>query len=139
MPRHEDITSAGGAVKRRESGQFAPGQSGNRNGRPRKAQDVHEVLRRSMDETVVVNLGPKRKKISKLKATTTQLANKSASGDPRATKMALDLLTKGEDRQSQIAPQLVLPGSDLEIVIRFLHRVAKINQSAEASIDAPGT
>lgn len=64
--------------------QFRKGTSGNPKGRPKGSPNLVTAVRSALAESVVVTEGGRRKTISKLDAAAIQMANKAASGDPRA-------------------------------------------------------
>tara|TARA_R110002124_G_scaffold89707_1_gene229336 strand:+ start:2656 stop:3033 length:378 start_codon:yes stop_codon:yes gene_type:complete len=102
-------------------GRFVPGQSGNPGGRPRTSKSVDGAILKAMNEKIIVNENGKRRKISKAEATAKQFANKGASGDIRAGKIALDMTAKAEDAQR--AARTSEPGitlGDQEIINEFL-------------------
>lgn len=78
--------------------QFEKGKSGNPAGRPKGARNISSTIAAALAERVVVNIGGRRKSITKLEAAVTQLANKAAGGDPKATKLMMDLLHQSEAR-----------------------------------------
>jgi hypothetical protein len=71
---------------------FKKGQSGNPKGRAKGSKNLVTVLLTSAHEPVTVNEGGQRKSITKLEAMAKQLANKAASGDPRATQLLMQML-----------------------------------------------
>lgn len=101
-------------------GRFAPGQSGNTKGRPKGAKTVSAAIVSAMNKTVTANEQGRKRKVRKLDATATQIANKGASGDLRAGKMLLDMAAKAEERQASQAVPEVLKRSDQEILDTFL-------------------
>lgn len=105
-------------------GRFKPGHSGNPKGRPRKAQSVTASLQRAWDEKVEVTERGRRVRIRKGEIAVKQLANSSASGDIRSTKLAMEYLQKAEDREAA-APSLPKPltATDHQIVKAFLARI----------------
>lgn len=106
---------------RDNAGRFPPGQSGNRNGRPRKDQTVSSAIMKAATATVTATENGRRRKIRKLDATAAQLANKGASGDIRAGKLLLDMAARAEAQQLSAGPsEAPLTHSDQEIVERFL-------------------
>ena len=110
-------------------GRFQPGRSGNPNGRPRKANTVAEAVRDALDVKVPVTANGKQKRISKRDAAAMQLANKSASGDLRANKLAFDLASKAEARaDAGAAPPDTLSVTDQEIAQRLMARLGLIRQ-----------
>ena len=106
-------------------GRFPPGQSGNRNGRPKKPKTVSEAIITAMNKTVAANENGRRRRIRKLDATATQIANKGASGDLRAGKMLLDMAAQAEARDAAHAAPETLTISDQEILDDFLAQYRK--------------
>jgi replication-associated recombination protein RarA len=101
-------------------GRFPPGRSGNRNGRPKKPKSVSEAIISAMNKTVAANENGRKRRIRKLEATATQIANKGASGDLRAGKMLLDMAAQAEARDAIDAAPEMLTVSDQEILDQFL-------------------
>ena len=106
-------------------GRFPPGQSGNRNGRPRKPKTVSDAIITAMNKTVAANENGRKRRIRKLDATATQIANKGASGDLRAGKMLLDMAAQAEARDAAQAAPETLTISDQEILDDFLSAYRK--------------
>ncbi|KUO56878.1 MAG: hypothetical protein APF78_05810 [Sphingomonadales bacterium BRH_c3] len=106
---------------RASNGRFPPGQTGNRNGRPRKDRSVSSAIMKAASATVTATENGRRRKIRKIDATAAQLANKGASGDIRAGKLLLDMAARAEAQQLSAAPvDVPLTHNDQEIVERFL-------------------
>lgn len=106
---------------RGQGGKFPKGTSGNPAGRPRKDRSVSKAILEAANATVTVNDNGRRRKIRKVAATATQLANKGASGDIRAGKLLLDLAAKAEAAGEESgAVEATLTVSDQEILDRFL-------------------
>ena len=112
-------------ITRDTRGRFPPGQSGNRNGRPKKPKTVSEAIITAMNKTVAANENGRKRRIRKLDATATQIANKGASGDLRAGKMLLDMAAQAEARESAEAAPETLTISDQEILDDFLAQYRK--------------
>jgi len=109
------------------SGRFQPGQSGNRRGRPRKPKTVGAAITGAFNEKVQISERGRRRKITKLEATAKQIANQSASGDPRIVKLGLDLAQKAEERQSRApAAPAHLSETDQQIADRLIARLQKL-------------
>jgi len=87
--------------------QFKPGQSGNTKGRPKKDKNVVEVVLKELRSSLIVNVGSKRQRITKLEAIVKQHVNKAASGDPKSTAIVLDVLKPAESNQDNKLPELL--------------------------------
>ena len=106
-------------------GRFPPGHSGTRNGRPRKPNTVSDAIIAAMNKTVAANENGRKRRIRKLDATATQIANKGASGDLRAGKMLLDMAAQAEARDAAQSSPETLTLSDQEILDQFLAEYRK--------------
>jgi hypothetical protein len=112
-------------ITRDTRGRFPPGHSGNRNGRPKKPKTVSDAIIAAMNKTVAANENGRKRRIRKLDATATQIANKGASGDLRAGKMLLDMAAQAEARDAAQAPPEALTLSDQDILDQFLAEYRK--------------
>ena len=122
-------------ITRDTRGRFPPGHSGNRNGRPKKSKTVSEAILTAMNKTVAANENGRKRRIRKLDATATQIANKGASGDLRAGKMLLDMAAQAEARDAAQAAPETLTISDQEILDDFL---AQYRKHLQEGIDEAG-
>jgi hypothetical protein len=110
-----------------KTGRFQKGTTGNSRGRPKKAPTVGAAILGALSERVPINENGKRRRVTKLEAAAKQMANRSASGDPRASKLALDLAQKAEEKLAQApASPAELSASDQEIVERMKARLRLI-------------
>jgi hypothetical protein len=115
------------STERDDAGRFRPGQSGNTKGRPKKDKGIGAAITNALNEKVPVTERGKRTRKRKADITATQLANLSASGDPRAIKLALELGMKAEDRaEANTTRAPVMTQNDHEIVARVVARIKRI-------------
>ena len=66
---------------------FRKGQSGNPKGRGKGTRNLATIFMEAMSQSVTINENGKRKKISKLAAAVTQLANDAARGDKKSIQL----------------------------------------------------
>ena len=71
---------------------FQKGRSGNPKGRPRGRRNMSTLLSATLNGWVTVVENGRRKKITKREVIVTQLVNKSASADLKATQIVLAML-----------------------------------------------
>ena len=102
------------------NGRFPPGRSGNTKGRPKKTATVSAAIVSAMNKTITGHEHGRTRKMRKLDATATQIANKGASGDLRAGKLLLDMAAKAEALEAATAVPDTLTISDQEILDSFL-------------------
>jgi Family of unknown function (DUF5681) len=101
--------------------QFQPGKSGNPGGRPKGSKNLSTLMMEAGRDPVSATIGGKTRKISKIQATTMQLATKAAGGDHAAMGRFLDWIDEIETRAAAVKPaQFPLSAPDLE-VLRAIH------------------
>jgi hypothetical protein len=121
---------------------FQKGQSGNPSGPRRKT--LAALLIAALNEPVYTTIDGHRRKITKREAIVTQMVNKSAEADLRATKMLFDMLKEVEQKAGAAPvepPKLTAP--DREVVELFVARLrrqiaAEAAQMAEAAAAEAG-
>ena len=76
-----------------KANQFKPGQSGNPRGRPKekKSQTLHDAIRKRLQEPVTLTISGKRKTMTRVDLIVTQLLNKAANADIKATETIIKL------------------------------------------------
>jgi hypothetical protein len=112
--------------------QFKKGQSGNPRGRPKGQPNIATVLVKALREKVIVNENGRRKVITKLEASITQLVNKAAAGDLRALQQLAALARAGEERSVEAGtPTAVLTDVDRKVMKGVLRRFGATLEGAE--------
>lgn len=105
---------------------FQKGRSGNPAGRPRGKKNLATLLSDALDQKIIVVESGRRKKISKREAIVTQLVNKSASADLKATQIVLAMLRDVETRaDSGCADIGSLTEADRQIIQRLQARIRR--------------
>jgi len=105
---------------------FKRGQSGNPGGR--SAKTLPALLAAALDETVYVTAKGRRRKLTKREAIITQMVDKSASADLRATKMLIDMMKDAEHKAGAAAPPpepRPLAAADEEVVQQLVARLRR--------------
>jgi hypothetical protein len=97
--------------------QFKKGMSGNPKGRPKGSKNLRTLIMEAARDHVTATVGGKTRKISKIQATTMQLATKAAGGDHAAMSKFLDWIDEIETRAAAAKPtQFPLSEPDLEVL-----------------------
>jgi hypothetical protein len=109
---------------------FQKGQSGNPKGRPRGRKNLSSLLNEALNGWVIVVENGRRKKITKREAIITQLVNKSAAADLKATQIVIALVQEVEAQTDGSAEQITLTEADHEIIARMQERLRAENGSA---------
>jgi hypothetical protein len=105
---------------------FQKGRSGNPAGRPRGKKNLTTLLSDALDHKIIVVENGRRKRISKREAIVTQLVNKSASADLKATQILLAMLRDVETRaDSGCADIESLAEADRQIIQRIQARIRR--------------
>ena len=103
---------------------FQKGQSGNPRGPRRKT--LAALLLAALNEPVYTTIDGHRRKITKREAIVTQMVNKSAEADLRATKMLFDMLKEVEQKAGTApAEPAKLTAPDREVVELFVARLRR--------------
>lgn len=99
---------------------FKESQSGNPLG-PRP-KNLPALLVEALDEPVTATIDGDRREITKREAVVTQLVNKTAAADPRATKMLVDMLKDAEKKASVVSPPQPAPltPADVGVTATFI-------------------
>jgi hypothetical protein len=109
---------------------FKPGQSGNSRGRPSGSKNLSTLLNKALSERVVVTENGGRRKITKRQAIITQLVNRSAQADLRATKILLDILREIETRSDLEIAATSFGLADEQVIAQLKARFAVPNERA---------
>ena len=102
---------------------FQKGKSGNPKGRPRGKKNMSTLLSTALNASIVVVANGRRKKITKREAIVTQLVNKSAAADLKATQIVLAMLRELESQDDGSADPAVFTEADHEIIRRIQARL----------------
>ena len=117
---------------------FQKGQSGNPRG-PR-LKTLAALLIAALNEPAYTTIDGHRRKITKREAIVTQMVNKSAEADLRATKMLFDMLKEVEEKAGTAAPAepTKLSAPDREVVELFVARLRRQIAAEMAEAAAAG-
>ncbi len=102
---------------------FQKGRSGNPNGRPRGRKNMSTLLSDALNGSVIVVENGRRKKITKREAIVTQLVNKSAAADLKATQIVLAMLRDVESQADGSADPAPFTEADQQIIRRIQARL----------------
>ena len=102
---------------------FQKGRSGNPKGRPRGKKNTATLLNAALNASIVVIENGRRKKITKREAILTQLVNKSAAADLKATQMVLAMLRDLEAQTDDVADRALFSEADQQVIRRIQARL----------------
>ena len=119
-----------GYKKPPEHTRFKQGRSGNPRGRPRGAKNLATLIGEALDERVTVTDHGQRRKITKREAVITQLVNRSARADLKATQILLGLMQDIERRAGGSTEPASLNEADRQ-VLEFIRNRRSGNQTGE--------
>lgn len=106
-----------GRAKPPKHTQFKKGESGNKAGRPKGSKNLSTLIMEAAHGQVTATIDGKKRKISKVQATTMQLATKAAAGDPKAMLKFLDWVDEIEARAAAARPsQYPVSSVDIEVI-----------------------
>ena len=104
--------------------QFRKGTSGNPRGRPKGSKNLSTYLMEAARDQVTATVGGRTRTISKLQATTMQLATKAAGGDQAATSKLLDWIDEIETRAANVKPsEFPIGEPDIEVIRAVYERM----------------
>jgi Family of unknown function (DUF5681) len=106
---------------------FQKGRSGNPNGRPRGRKNMSTLLSDALNGSVIVVENGRRKRITKREAIVTQLVNKSAAADLKATQIVLAMLRDVESEADGSADPAAFTEADQQIIRRIQARLRSEN------------
>ena len=107
---------------------FRKGQSGNPNGRGKGTKNFATIFIAAMSQSVTINENGKRKKISKLAAAVTQLANDAARGDKKAIQLAFGLLQALEPRIEAQRQHKEVEPADAAVMVELKARLLRMGR-----------
>jgi hypothetical protein len=108
--------------------QFKKGTSGNKKGRPKGSKNIATLFHEAMHQRVAISENGQRRTITKIEAALTQLANKAATGDPKAIQASINIARELGDLK------LPDPSQGSSQVVRFGLRVFEKNPETGESV-----
>jgi hypothetical protein len=113
--------------------QYPKGKTGNPKGRPKGSKNLMTLIMQAAGDPVTATVRGKTRTISKLHATTMQLATKAAGGDPGSIAKFLDWVDKMETRAAANRPtQFPLSAPDIEVLRAAYERMKECRPAGEA-------
>jgi hypothetical protein len=117
--------------------QFKKGQSGNPKGRVKGSKNLAALIMSALNEPVTVTLNGRRKRITKIEAMTMQLANKGASGDPKATQLLFGMVQLFESRAETPAQTNAVGDADRQVMQLLFSRIQRIGNGGTDEVADP--
>ena len=111
---------------------FAPGVSGNPQGRPRGSKNLKSDVLEEIKEKVMVREGEKSRSISKQRAIVKAVVLRALRGDSKAVSTLVALLLRFQEAATGEEAPIALAAEDLAILDRFAERTVAIRKAAPA-------
>jgi hypothetical protein len=102
---------------------FKPGVSGNPRGRPKDSKNLSTLVHEALNERVVVAENGRRRKVSKRQAIITQLVNRSAQADLKATQIPLGIMQDIERRSETDPTETTFDSADEKVLEQLKARL----------------
>ena len=135
---NDDETYEVGFGKPPKRTQFAKGKSGNPRGRPKGALNVATMLKRILEEEVIITQNGRRRTATKLEAAFIQLTDKATGGDLKALQLLASLWRSAEERGSQgVIPNSVHDDLDKKVISGILSRISAFNKEDSENANEP--
>ncbi len=116
-----------------EHTRFKKGHSGNGQGRPRGVKNLATLLGAALDEKITITENGRRRKITKREAIITQLVNRSAQADLKATQILLGMMQEIERRADGSAEPASLSEADRQ-VLQFIRNRRSGGKKGESDV-----
>lgn len=104
---------------------FKPGQSGNKNGRPKGRRNLKHDLQSEFSERISVREGDRTVRMTKQRAMVKSVVARAIKGDVRAQAKAFELLLRAFGVDDEIQNEAKLGADDEAILAAFLERAAR--------------
>ena len=111
----------------RRDTRFRTGQSGNPRGRPKRDRGLSGLVARALAEKVEAKENGRRRRITKLEAAVTQLVNRAANGEQRATQFVFALLDGDQGRPAPLTAERPREGDAL-VVAELVRRLSRARE-----------
>lgn len=105
--------------------QFKKGESGNIKGRPKGSKNLATLIAdAAYDQITVTTKSGEKRKLSRIQATTLQLANKAAQGDVRSILKFMEWVDAVEERAAAARPpEMPIGDADLKVLHEIYTRM----------------
>ena len=112
---------------------FQEGVSGNPKGRPKGSRNLATIVLKESRQRVRVNGPHGIRTVTKLEAVVMQLTNKSAQGDPRATRELIPLVERSEESVAAGMAPLSSNELDQQVLENLRRRLSSCLSRTDAS------
>ena len=126
-PVGDDGEDKVGHRRPRRDTRFRTGQSGNPRGRPKRDRGLSGLVARALAEKVEAKENGRRRRITKLEAAVTQLVNRAANGEQRATQFVFALLDGDRGGPAPLTAERPREGDAL-VVAELVRRLSRARE-----------
>lgn len=101
---------------------FQPGQSGNKNGRPKGSKNLGALFAQELAQIAKITERGRLRKMSKQQVLVKSLVNEALKGNPKATALVVDQIRRNENQASNEPASTFDRDEDQMVMTRFVER-----------------
>jgi hypothetical protein len=112
-------------------GQFKPGQSGNRYGRPPGSKNIRTYVNKYLNEKIPIIENGKTRKVPRAEAIAIQLVNQAAKGEPKGLAAVMSFTREFDAAVSDLQVNALARAADAVVLEDIIARIRAENQSQD--------
>jgi len=112
-------------------GQFKPGQSGNRYGRPPGSKNIRTYVNKYLNEKIPIIENGKTRTIPRAEAIAIQLVNQAAKGEPKGLAAVMSFTREFDAAVSDLRPNALARAADAIVLEDIIARIRAGNPSQD--------
>jgi Family of unknown function (DUF5681) len=112
-------------------GQFRPGHSGNKYGRPPGSKNIRTYVNKYLNEKIPIIENGKTRTIPRAEAIAIQLVNQAAKGEPKGLAAVMSFTREFDAAVGDLRPNVLARAADAIVLEDIIARIRAENQSQD--------